>query len=48
MHEGSNPFANNGAGALQPFESPFYEKYDDLPFCGDLDVWIQQHLIITH
>ena len=36
MHEGSNPFANNGAGALQPFESPFYEKYDDLPFCGDL------------
>ena len=36
MHEGSNPFANNGAGALQPFEGPFYEKYDDLPFCGDL------------
>tara|TARA_Y100000592_G_scaffold55779_1_gene87677 strand:- start:131 stop:1342 length:1212 start_codon:yes stop_codon:yes gene_type:complete len=36
MHEGSNPFANNGAGALQPFEAPFYEKYDDLPFCGDL------------
>ena len=36
MHEGSNPFANNGQGALQPFKSPFYEKYDDLPFCGDL------------
>ena len=38
MHEGANPFANNGAGALQPFEAPFYEKYDDLPFCGDLCV----------
>ena len=38
MHEGSNPFANNGLGALQPFEGPFYEKYQAIPFCGDLCV----------
>ena len=38
IHEGSNPFANNGQGALQPFEAPFYEKYQALPFCGDLCV----------
>ena len=36
IHEGQNPFANNGQGALQPFESPFYEKYQAIPFCGDL------------
>ena len=35
MHEGSNPFANNGQGALQPFESPTWIKYSELPYCGD-------------
>ena len=34
MHEGVNPFANNGQGALQSFESPFWTKYTDIPFCG--------------
>ena len=32
---GSNPFAMNGAGALQPFEPPFWHIYDALPYCGD-------------
>lgn len=32
---GQNPFQNNGAGALQPFEAPFYEKYVGEPYCGD-------------
>ena len=35
MHEGQNPFANNGQGALQSFESPFWTKYVDIPFCGN-------------
>tara|TARA_Y100000004_G_scaffold32770_2_gene34584 strand:- start:7769 stop:10753 length:2985 start_codon:yes stop_codon:yes gene_type:complete len=35
LQEGQNPFANNGQGALQPFEAPFYEKYVATPFCGD-------------
>ena len=35
LQEGQNPFANNGQGALQPFEGPFYEKYVAQPFCGD-------------
>ena len=35
MYEGQNPFANNGQGALQPFEAPFYPKYSALPYCGD-------------
>jgi len=35
LSEGTNPFANNGQGALQPFESPFYEKYSALPNCGN-------------
>lgn len=34
MHEGVNPFANNGQGALQSFESPFWIKYTGIPFCG--------------
>ena len=34
LHEGQNPFANNGQGALQSFESPFWTKYTDIPFCG--------------
>ena len=32
---GANPFAFNGAGALQPFEPPFWHVYDALPYCGD-------------
>ncbi len=32
---GQNPFSNNGAGALQPFEAPFFEKYVGEPYCGD-------------
>ena len=32
---GANPFALNGAGALQPFEPPFWHVYDALPYCGD-------------
>ena len=35
MYEGSNPFANNGQGALQSFESPFWTKYIGIPFCGN-------------
>jgi hypothetical protein len=35
MHEGGNPFANNGQGALQGFGPPFWMVYDDMPFCGD-------------
>ena len=36
LSEGTNPFANNGQGALQPFEDPFYEKYIAYPSCGNL------------
>ena len=32
---GANPFAFNGAGALQPFEPPFWHVYNALPYCGD-------------
>ena len=32
---GANPFALNGAGALQPFEPPFWDVYTALPYCGD-------------
>ena len=35
MHEGVNPFANNGQGALQSFSSPFWVTYSAVPFCGD-------------
>jgi len=31
---GTNPFENNGQGALQNFEAPFFENYSALPFCG--------------
>mgnify|MGYP001231352510 CR=1 FL=1 len=34
MYEGQNPFANNGQGALQSFDSPFFTKYTAIPFCG--------------
>ena len=36
MYEGWNPFADNGQGALQPFEPPFFETYQAMPFCGTL------------
>tara|TARA_R100001463_G_scaffold49908_1_gene99947 strand:- start:2052 stop:5210 length:3159 start_codon:yes stop_codon:yes gene_type:complete len=36
LHEGWNPFADNGQGALQPFEPPFFQTYEALPFCGTL------------
>jgi hypothetical protein len=32
---GSNPFAFNGAGALQPFKPPFWHIYSAIPYCGD-------------
>ena len=35
LDEGSNPFANNGQGALQGFSSPFWITYSALPSCGD-------------
>jgi hypothetical protein len=35
MHEGANPFANNGLGALQSFNSPFWTTYSGSPYCGD-------------
>ena len=35
LHEGVNPFSNNGQGALQSFESPFWTKYINIPFCGN-------------
>jgi len=36
MYEGWNPFADNGQGALQPFEPPFFQTYQAMPFCGTL------------
>ena len=33
---GINPFENNGQGALQNFEAPFFTKYSALPYCGDV------------
>ncbi len=35
LEEGTNPFANNGQGALQPFEDPTWLTYEAVPFCGD-------------
>ena len=35
MNEGTNPFANNGQGALQSFDSPFWTTYSAIPYCGD-------------
>ena len=35
MHEGTNPFANNGQGALQSFSFPFWITYSAIPYCGD-------------
>ena len=33
---GTNPFENNGQGALQNFEAPFFVNYSALPYCGDV------------
>ena len=35
LDEGSNPFANNGQGALQGFGAPFWTTYSAMPYCGD-------------
>ena len=35
LAEGTNPFANNGQGALQAFEAPFWTIYSSTPSCGD-------------
>ena len=35
LAEGTNPFANNGQGALQPFSHPFWNIYDAMPSCGN-------------
>ena len=35
LSEGTNPFANNGQGALQPFSHPFWTIYDAVPSCGN-------------
>ena len=35
LYEGQNPFADNGNGALQGFDSPFFTKYVAIPFCGN-------------
>ena len=35
LSEGSNPFINNGQGALQPFTGPNWTVYHFTPFCGD-------------
>ena len=35
LAEGTNPFSNNGQGALQGFNSPFWTTYSAVPYCGD-------------
>jgi len=35
LSEGSNPFLNNGQGALQPFSAPEWKVYHFTPYCGD-------------
>ena len=35
LEEGTNPFANNGQGALQGFATPFWVTYTAMPYCGD-------------
>ena len=35
LSEGTNPFANNGQGALQGFATPFWITYSALPACGN-------------
>ena len=35
LSEGTNPFFNNGQGALQPFDEPNWPTYNFIPYCGD-------------
>jgi len=35
LSEGTNPFFNNGQGALQPFKAPSWPTYNFEPYCGD-------------
>ena len=35
LQEGTNPFVNNSAGALKPFEGPIWHTYDSIPYCGN-------------
>ena len=35
LEEGTNPFTNNGQGALQGFGPPFWTTYSAMPYCGD-------------
>ena len=35
LSEGTNPFYNNGQGALQPFQAPLWTTYSAMPYCGD-------------
>jgi len=35
LSEGTNPFFNNGQGALQPFDEPDWTTYSFIPYCGD-------------
>ena len=35
LSEGTNPFFNNGQGALQPFRAPSWPTYSFEPYCGD-------------
>ena len=35
LSEGTNPFFNNGQGALQPFDEPNWPTYSFIPYCGD-------------
>ena len=35
LSEGTNPFFNNGQGALQPFDEPNWPTYCFIPYCGD-------------
>ena len=36
LQAGQNPFADNGQGALQNYQAPFFENYSALPFCGTI------------
>ena len=33
---GTNPFEDNGAGTLQPFQPPFWNVYSAQPYCGNI------------
>jgi len=35
LSEGTNPFFDNGQGALQPFDEPNWTTYSFVPYCGD-------------